>query len=328
MVGRVQGDSPRGGFTLIELLVVMALIGVLVGLLLPSVQSAREAARRAQCTNHLKQLGLAMHGYHGVQGTFPAGYLARVGGGGVHGVPDVKTRDAGPGWGWGTALLPYVEQSPLYASLNFSMPCWLAENRTGARGNIAVFLCPSVSESSLEFEPRDTAGTALATFGRSHYAASAGQNEPWGYTTDDQARVADGPFFRNSETSAADVRDGLSNTVFLGEHSAVLSDKTWVGVVPGAAVCPRPRFAYTTCDFAATQVLVHSGPAETEHPPVIHPPNARSCHVCQMYAEHPGGANVLLGDGSVRFIRESVNQLAWAALATVQGGEVVDADAL
>jgi prepilin-type N-terminal cleavage/methylation domain-containing protein/prepilin-type processing-associated H-X9-DG protein len=317
----------RGGFTLIELLVVIAIIGVLVGLLLPSVQAAREAARRAQCTNNLKQLGLALHGYHDAQGSYPAGYLARVGGGGVHGAADPATRDAGPGWAWGTQVLPYLEGAPLYASLNMDLPCWLPANRTGTRNSVAVFLCPSVSEASLTYGPEDSSGVRLATFGRSHYAASAGRNEPWGYTTDDHSLVADGPFFRNSRTTTADVTDGLSNTVFLGEHTAALSDKTWVGVVPGTATCPRPRFAYSTCDFAATQALVHSGPAQTEHPPVIHPPNARSCHVCQMYAEHPGGANVLLGDGSVRFVRETVNQLAWAALATIRGGEVIGGDA-
>ncbi len=112
--------------------------------------------------------------------------------------------------------------------------------------------------------------------------------------------------------------DGLSSTLFMGEHTPILSDKTWVGVVPGAVVCPTPRFAFSSCDYAATLVLTHSGPAAGEGD-IIHPPNARSCHVCQMYAEHPGGTNILLGDGSVRFIKESINQRTWAGLACRRG---------
>ena len=111
----------------------------------------------------------------------------------------------------------------------------------------------------------------------------------------------------------------------MGEHSAVLSDKTWVGVVPGAVVCPTPRFSFSTCDYAATLVLSHSGPSAKESG-IIHPPNARTCHVCQVYSEHPGGANILFGDGSVRFITETINQRNWAAMATMKGMEVISHD--
>jgi prepilin-type processing-associated H-X9-DG protein len=95
--------------------------------------------------------------------------------------------------------------------------------------------------------------------------------------------------------------------------------------VPGAVVCPTPRFAFSDCESAATLVLTHSGPAANEGD-IIHPPNARSCHVCQMYSEHPGGANILLGDGSVRFIKESINQRTWAGLTTCRRGEVISGD--
>jgi prepilin-type N-terminal cleavage/methylation domain-containing protein/prepilin-type processing-associated H-X9-DG protein len=315
------------GFTLIELLVVIAIIAVLIALLLPAVQAAREAARRIHCNNNLKQLGLGFHHYHDTFGQYPSGYLTLIGGNAVHGPPDPDTRDTGPGWAWGTQLLPSLEQGPLYASLNVALPCWRPENTTGVRTTLGTFLCPSVSESSKVYDVQNVNGDRMAAFARSHYVANAGRLEPWGYTIDDWSSYADGPIYRNSRTSAATVTDGLSNTVFLGEHTAILSDKTWVGVVAGAATCPTPRFAFSTCDFPATQVLIHSGPEPGEHPPVIHPPNARSCHVCQMYAEHPGGGNVLLGDGSVRFIKESINQLTWAALASIRGGEVINGDA-
>jgi prepilin-type processing-associated H-X9-DG protein len=122
----------------------------------------------------------------------------------------------------------------------------------------------------------------------------------------------------------ADILDGLSSTVFVGEHHPVLSDKTWVGVVPGAAVCPKPAFAFGPCEPAAILVNCHSGPCSYASPPVIHPPNSWTSAPCQMYAEHPGGCNVMLGDGSVRFISEDIHQPTWAALSSRSKGDVVD----
>jgi prepilin-type processing-associated H-X9-DG protein len=298
---------------------------VLIALLLPAVQSAREASRRTQCTNNLKQLGLGFHAHHDARKRFPPSYEIQVGGGGVHGTPDPATRDAGPGWAWGMLLLPYLEQSGLHEQFNINLPCWDAQNASPARRVLPVFLCPSAGPDTLPFEVIDDAGNVLAVFSRSHYVANVGQEEPWGQTLDDYSSFADGPLYRNSKTTAADVLDGLSNTVFLGEHHHVLSSKTWVGVVPGAAVCPTPQFAFSTCDAAATLVNVHSGPSASEVPPAIHPPNSPLCHVCQMYAEHPGGCNVMLGDGSVRFVSEYVSQTTWAAISSRAKGEAVGA---
>jgi prepilin-type N-terminal cleavage/methylation domain-containing protein/prepilin-type processing-associated H-X9-DG protein len=311
----------RPGFTLVELLVSIAIIGLLVALLLPAVQAAREAARRMQCTNNLKQLGVAMQLFHDARGYFPSAYESNAGS--SMGMPDPQTRDRGPGWAWGMQILPYAEEQSLYETFDTTRACWDPVNAEPARTQLSMFLCPSASELEEPFRVRNENGDVMATFGRSCYVANVGQEEPWGRTLDDYRDIVDGPLYRNSRTRAKDITDGLSRTVFLGEHHPVLSSKTWVGVVPGAMVCPTERFAHSACDFAATLVQVHSGPAATEVPPAIHPPNSPLCHVCQMYAEHPGGCNVLMGDGSVRFIDEMIPQLIWAALSSCKKGDIV-----
>lgn len=313
----------QNGFTLVELLVAIAIIGVLIAILLPAVQAAREAARRAECANNLKQIGLAMHLYHDSLGSFPSAYVSQTGGGGVQGEPDPDTRDAGPGWAWGMLILPYAEQQTVQFTFNQNLPCWAPENAGAAQAQISLYLCPSASGEQEAFEVLDDEGSVLARFGRSHYVANVGQEEPWGQARDTYLGLVDGPLYRNSGTRAVDVTDGLSNTVFLGEHHSVLSNKTWVGVVPGASVCPSEEFAFSTCDAAATLVQVHSGPAGSEDPPAIHPPNSPLCHVCQMYAQHPGGCNVMLGDGSVRFVSDYISQPTWAALSSRALGDLV-----
>jgi hypothetical protein len=139
--------------------------------------------------------------------------------------------------------------------------------------------------------------------------------------------VADGPFFRNSSTRFAHVSDGLSTTVFLGEHSSLLSDKSWVGVVPGAAVIPRINTPDNATESAATLALAHSGPASGEADafgnPIIHPPNFPMLHVGQMYSEHDGGAHILLGDGAVRFMSQFIHRPTFAAMSSIREGEVV-----
>lgn len=309
----------RAGFTLIELLVVIAIIGVLVSILLPAVQQARSAARRVQCTNNLKQQGIALHNYHETYSTFPASYLADT----RHPSRDATTYDGPNGFAWGAALLPYLDQGTLANRLRTDRPCWDPVNADAVKTSLPVFQCPSDSGPPGAFAVKNSTGATLATFGRSSYAASVGQEEPWGKTAEDYSTIADGPLFRNSRVRAADVTDGLSQTVFLGEHSSVLSSKTWVGVVPGAAVCANNpgTFPLSSCDLAATLVNVHSGPSSNEIDPLtgfapIHAPNSPLCHVCQMYSQHDDGANVAMGDGSVHFISQFIHQPTWAALSS------------
>ncbi|MBL8817515.1 MAG: DUF1559 domain-containing protein [Planctomyces sp.] len=314
----------RRGFTLIELLVVIAIIAVLVSLILPAVQQAREAARQTQCRSQLRQIGIALHNYEEAHRVFPPAWIADT----HHAQRHLETFDGPSGFAWGALILPYVEQSGLYHALNFQTASWATENSTSTRVKVPVFICPSATSAETSVLVRDDSGAQLAEFGRTTYVMNAGREEPWGSTADDYRQIADGPFYRNSATRVADVTDGLSNTVFMGEHVPLLSDKTWVGVVPGAVVCTnRPdRFPITACDRAATLVNVHSGPATAEIDPEtgfapIHPPNSPLAHVCQMYSEHSGGAMILLGDGSVRFASQFIHQPTWAALSGISEGE-------
>jgi prepilin-type N-terminal cleavage/methylation domain-containing protein len=313
-------------FTLVELLVVIAIIGTLAGLLLPAVQQAREAGRRSQCSNNLRQLALGLQNYESTYRCFPPSYIADT----KHPSRDPNTYDGPSGFAWGAMLLPQIEQQSLHDRFDFRQPCWSAVNAPAALTTLKVFLCPSSTGKPGPFDVKNSSGAALARFSRADYVASAGMEEPWGFTLEDWSQVADGAMYRNSPTRPADVTDGLSNTVFLGEHSSLLSSKTWVGVVPGAKVCAnRPdRFPITQCDAATTLVNVHSGPASGEFDPVtgfapIHPPNSPLCHVCQMYAEHPAGCNVALGDGSVRFISQFIHQPTWAALSSRASGDLL-----
>ncbi|MBB03062.1 MAG: prepilin-type cleavage/methylation domain-containing protein [Planctomyces sp.] len=360
MVRDQSSSSPgRNGFTLIELLVVIAIIATLVSLLLPAVQQAREAARRSQCKNNLKQLGLAIHNYHDVHSTFPAGYYSygtSTGAAPGWAEMDANTWDAAPGWAWGAMILPFLEQGALYDQLSIDAPCWAPVNAGLVESKLAMFLCPSATGGDDAFVVQDSAGAPLVKasgnqirFGRSHYVASHGQESCWGecgadltgtvftdiynsttttVTIDgDVSRVADGPFYRNSKTRFRDVTDGTSNTIFLGEHSPVLSDKTWVGVVPEANTHPKFSSPENGSDAAATLVLVHAGPSGGELDitgnPIIHPINYPTYHVGQMYSQHPGGGHVCLGDGSVRFISENISLLLFAELSSIGEGEVV-----
>ena len=353
----------RAGFTLVELLVVIAIIGLLVGLLLPAVQATREAARRMSCSNNLRQLGLGMQNYHSAFKQFPPGYVSfptSNGSGPATAHIDPLTWDAAPGWGWGAMLLPYVEGAATADAIRYNEPVWSPANTDAIDDSLEVFLCPSVTGGHDSFAVRDENGDLLnidggtIRLGRSHYVASHGQESCWGecgsaatgevftniYTgatkivpiDGDAARVADGPFYRNSNVRFRDVLDGTAHTIFLGEHSSALSEKTWVGVVPGAFTHPEFDSPENGPDAAATLTLVHAGPSGGElditGTPIIHPVNFPTYHVGQMYSQHPGGGLVVFADGSTHFITEHINLLVWAECSSMAEHELVDEELL
>jgi prepilin-type N-terminal cleavage/methylation domain-containing protein/prepilin-type processing-associated H-X9-DG protein len=350
----LEGSDGCRAFTLIELLVVIAIIAVLIALLLPAVQSAREAARRAQCINNMKQIGLAIANYESAIGCIVPGYISQCVGNCSAGSslpsqiavpgynPDAFSLDQGPGWGWLALLLPYAEQMPLYNALNSNLPTWVAQNSTVVSTQINVFLCPSANNPTPTCAMVDVNLNLLPVanqyFARANYQYNMGWNDssiqPPNQSYDDPVRGCNGPIYRNSRVRYAGVTDGLSNTVFASEKTPFLADASWVGIIPGYRHFAYNAFASIgtggpglNYDYPASILCSHSGPSLYEVPEVIHPPNSLVGHTDEFYSLHPGGANVLMGDGSVRFVRQTINLISWQALSSRSSGEVISADA-
>lgn len=339
---RVHVPRRRPGFTLIELLVVIAIIAVLIALLLPAVQAAREAARRAQCVNNLKQLGLAMHNYHDINQKFPLGRAVEIGAGGAVSISRAYSPHS--------QILPFLEQTPLYHALNFSLT-WNPDPSTGYDGNSTVrasvvsgFLCPSDAASTI---PTGYAGT--------NYRASEGSNFLFGFGKTDPnnanagMRSPDGLFFANESKGVADATDGTSNTAMFSEH--VIGDfnqaiATEHGDTFNPGVYPATQDeAVQACRDMDWRDLSKQGYSDVGAPWIygyhsttsyyhVGPPSSRSCMFPPMRisttanSKHPGGVNVLLGDGSVRFIKDTINIQTWRAMGSRNMGEVLSADAM
>ena len=320
---------------MVELLVVIAIIAILIGLLVPAVQRVREGAARTQCQNNLKQIGLALHSYEGVNKVFPPGYVSDPTNPAM-GPIDPGFNDAGPGWGWLTFLLPYVEQGSLYDCLNLNLPCYHPANAAAVKTMLSVFLCPSDGggqnpSAGGPVNLPDINNNTLGVFGRSNYVHSVGSSTLW--CSWPVTIQPNGAMYRNSTTRVADVTDGLSNTVFAGERSSNLADSVWPGIVPLSEHYQYPPFLSVGSgginrpyDGPGAFVGAHGGPCPYEDPVVIHPPNSPLGHSDQMQSMHPGGANILIGDGSVRFYSDGHTLSTWLALVSRNGGEVIGED--
>jgi prepilin-type N-terminal cleavage/methylation domain-containing protein/prepilin-type processing-associated H-X9-DG protein len=339
-----HGPSPSarpGGFTLIELLVVIAIIAILIALLLPAVQAAREAARRAQCTNNLKQIGIAMHTYIESRGVLPIGQ---------------GPEPVGAFYGWSALamMLPNLEQTAVYASLNFDIPGGsdptTPQNITGQYMKVSVFLCPSDPDRLTTWAGHNNYvgnnGSSPGTNGASPSGVICGS-----------LMVGPGPYWQSTTVRPQDITDGLSQTAAFSERVKGIgtnNDRQPAdNLVPSSSVVRIDNLAnqgaetvYSLCVASSpakpgTRLsslysfggFWHIGTMYSARYNHVMPPNLWSCagentdndgaHTAA--SRHPGVVNVLFADGSVKAIKQTVNRLVWRALGTRSGGEVVSA---
>jgi len=323
---RCSDAKRRTGFTLIELCVVIAIIAVLVAILLPAVQQARETSRRMTCGNNLRQLGLAMHNFHSTKQQFPPGRGAPL--------PGVFSAYA--------YLLEHLEQTSVRQTIDFQKaPTTFSVaggvvydgtiNLPAAKARIPLLQCPSDPYAG---------GVPGSEFGSTNYAANAGSGmQQWGSLTD-----ADGIFFTGSRIGLRDITDGSSNTVAMSERlngtgsqsSGVLESdiQRLMLEIPGGndttpAVCASPGSGNCYPDRGAKWILGNYGNTLYNH---YYSPNATTWDCMNLQQQkaimaarsmHSGGVQVLLCDGSARFVSSSIDRILWRELATRQGNEVI-----
>ena len=331
---RLAGSRPKWAFTLVELLVVIAIIGILIALLLPAVQAAREAARRSQCTNNLKQIALAFHNYHDTHKTFPAFQY-----------PCTNSSGNCNSWlrhGPFTMILPYIEQNSIYESIDFSLP-FNHGNQPNRDAKIGGYLCPTDGPFP------DTNRPGL------NYAVNAGSRRNI-YSTGGPVR-ASGPFVRLRETNFAQIRDGTSNVVLASEillgdndNNMFTIERDYSRQLPGGfdqfPTANDIESAGTSCDATALGGDHQSnagrrwgaGHAGFGVCNTVAPPNWRHVTCCEgggfgvacdrnaivpPRSWHPGGVNAALCDASVTFVSETIDLTNWQFLGAREDGNPV-----
>ena len=284
----------RVGFTLIELLVVIAITAVLIALLLPAVQQAREAARRSQCKNNLKQIGLAMHNYHDVFGTLPPGDLS----GGY-------TRTSAF-----VSILSQIDQAPMYNLYNFNLPHTNVANRQVVSQSVPAYLCPSaVIRRAVPIVGCDANNRAPGT-----YAGCSGNGDPWGTRASASPNTGLIVNLDSGPIRMKDVTDGMSTTLLVGESAWNFPDYVFASGACAGQV--RFGFTYWSSPYPLSTLFTTRGPFNPKRL------DGDQTRLANFRSDHIGGAHFTLGDGSVRFTSESIDHGLLDSLASRAGGEV------
>lgn len=301
----------RRGFTLIELLVVIAIIAVLIALLLPAVQQAREAARRTQCKNNMKQLGLALHNYESSVTKFPPSSTSPVGKG-VWNYPGTGPTDPNIHLhSFASLILPYVDNASLYNALNYNVSALDPANRTAASTVLQFYKCPSFAGMPYSTDTHYTGAPINSTSMALRNYVAMGAKSVLGLSG---AVPAEGIMYPRSATGFRDIIDGTSNTIMLAE-TRDQGAPVWID---GSAAAVAARWLAGPPTYAGNSTSINYKPYFVGYP--------ANMAIDQYYgpsSQHTGGAHHLLADGAVRFISENIDVNTYDALVSKSGSEVV-----
>jgi prepilin-type N-terminal cleavage/methylation domain-containing protein len=312
----------RTGMTLVEVLVVIAIIGVLLGLMLPAAMLVRESANQSTCRNHLRQIGLALHTRNSDVGCLPPAYTFDPRQGERLVVGEMEEYDysiandwepmlTNPGWGWATYLLPYLEQGAVFQEINWNKSIEHFTNREVRKRIIKSYVCPSDVNTGV-FTVYNQLHERLGECATNSYAACYGTGGSIGELPD----KGDGLFFRNSRFRLEEIPDGASFTLAIGERGAKLCKASWIGSYSQGTVRTDPNapIFIQAIEEPSTAVMARTG---------WYPLNSHYTEVYDFFTPHPGPGLFLFADGAVVGIRRDMKLEVWKAIATRAGSEAI-----
>lgn len=332
--GKRRGTAPA--FTIVELLVVIAIIGLLIAMLLPAVQAARESARKASCLSQLRQIGIAMQVFEQNHGAFPPGYTeevppAKASPGAVTQLVSVRSADNDlalwdapwpvftsttesrkPGWGWAAHLLPYVDEQTLASAIDWKVAVEDARHEHARTQNVGVYTCPSDEETGV-FTVYDDAGKAVARASTNSYCASFGS---YGLINTDP-KHGNGLFQCNSHHPVKSITDGLGKTIAIGERGAIMAQSPWAGVMTGGTCRTRVGApVYTsTAQAAPSMVMARVGKRTL---------NSALSEPYDFFSPHHAVVNFLFADTTAKSYTSDMDLELLHALVTRNGQELLD----